>query len=118
MESKNRHEVAISPKLATIARRFNIDLSALVDEALTERILRDSLSALTARMQAALLVAKETAGQYGHKHLGTEHIFIGILLDPHAIPSQMLKDLGVREQVIKEIETMLASDAYNRPLDP
>jgi len=118
MESENRVEVAISPRLATIARRFNIDLSALVDEALTERILRDSFTALTARMQAALLVAKETSGRFGQKHLGTEHIFLAILLDPHSIPSQMLKELGVRQQVIKEIETMLASDSYNRPAGP
>ncbi len=118
MESENRLEVAISPKLATIAMRFNIDLSALVDEALTERILRDSLTALTARMQAAVLVAQETAHRYGQKHLGTEHLFLAILLDPHSIPSHILKDMGVREQVIKEIETMLASDAYNRPVDP
>jgi ATP-dependent Clp protease ATP-binding subunit ClpA len=118
MESKDRLAVAISPKLATIAQRFNIDLSALVDEALTERILRDSLTALTARMQAALLLAQETAHRYGQKHLGTEHIVLAILLDPHSIPSQMLKDLGVREQVIKEIESMLASDDYNRPAGP
>ena len=118
MESKDRLEVAISPKLATIAERFNIDLSALADEVLTQRILRDSLGALTARMAIAFLVAQETAQRYGQKHLGTEHIFLGILLDPDSIPSQMLNDLGVREQVIKEIETMLASDSYNRPAGP
>ncbi len=118
MESENRLQVRISPALATIAKRFNIDLSALAVEALTQRILRDSLNALTARMQTALLVAQETAHRFGHKHVGTEHVFLAILLDPHSIPSNMVNDIGVREQVIKEIETMLASDAYNRPVDP
>ncbi len=118
MESKDRLKVAISAKLATIAERFNIDLSALADEVLTERILRDSLGALTARMAIAFLVAQETAHRYGQKHLGTEHVVLAILLDPHSIPSQMLKDIGVREQVIKEIETMLASEGYNRPAQP
>jgi ATP-dependent Clp protease ATP-binding subunit ClpA len=117
MESRNRLEVAISPALATIARRFNIDLSALADEALTERILRDSVRALTARMRTAL-VAQETALRYEQKHLGTEHIFLAILLDPHSIPSQMLNEIGVREQVVKQIETMLAGEAYNRPPEP
>lgn len=118
MESRDRLEVAISPTLATIAKRLNIDLAALADEALTQRIVRDSISALTPRMGTALLVAKETSGRFGQKHLGTEHIFLAILLDPHSIPSQILEDIGVREQVIKEIETMLASDAYNRPAGP
>jgi ATP-dependent Clp protease ATP-binding subunit ClpA len=118
MESRNRLEVAISPALATIARRFNIDLSALADEALTERILRDSVRALTARMRTAFLVAQETALRYEQKHLGTEHIFLAILLDPHSIPSQMLNEIGVREQVVKQIETMLAGEAYNRPPEP
>jgi len=117
MESENRLQVRISPALATIARRFSIDLSALAVEALTQRILRDSLSALTARMQTALLAAHETAHRFGQKHVGTEHVFLAILLDPNSIPSHMLKDIGVRERVVKEIETMLASDAYNRPVD-
>ncbi len=118
MESNDRLKVAISPKLATIAERFKIDLSALADEVLLQRILRDSLGALTARMAIAFLVAQETAQRYGQKHLGTEHIFLAILLDPDSIPSQMMKDIGVREQVIKEIEAMLASDSWNGPIGP
>ncbi len=98
MESRDRLKVAISPKVASIAERFNTDLSALADEVLTQRILRDSLGTLTARMAIAFLVAQQTAQRYRQKHVGAEHVFLAILLDPHSIPSQMLQDIGIRER--------------------
>ncbi|TMD14408.1 MAG: hypothetical protein E6J00_05635 [Chloroflexi bacterium] len=111
-------EVAISPTLAGIAKRFNIDLSALAEEALNDRMLRDPVSALTARMRIALLAGLEAARQSGQKHVGTEHVFLAILLDPHSIPSQMLNDIGVRDQLVKQIEALLASKSYNAPAEP
>ena len=69
-------------------------------------------------MRTAFLVAHDTARQHGQTHVGTEHVFLAILLDPHSIPSQMLNEIGVREQVMKEIETLLASEPYNRPVEP
>jgi hypothetical protein len=110
--------IPISPTLANIARRFNIDLSALAEDALNDRILRDAVSALTARMRTALLTAQQTARSSAQRHIGTEHVFLGILLDQNSIPSQILADIGVREQVVQHIEKMLASESYNRPAEP
>ncbi len=100
-----------------MAKRFNIDLSKYADEALGERILRDPVSALTARMQVALLAALKSAREFGHNHVGTEHVFLAILLDPHSLPSQILEDVGAKEDLVKRIQAMLASDSYNRRIE-
>jgi ATP-dependent Clp protease ATP-binding subunit ClpA len=107
--------VRISRTLATVARRFGIDVSGVVDEVLRERILREPMSMLTARMLAVLLAAQKTAAHFGHKHIGTEHVFLAILLDPHAIPSQMMEEFGAREKMVEQIQRLLASESYNRP---
>ncbi len=107
--------ISISPTLASLAKRFEIDLSEYADEALTERLLRDPVSVLTARMRTALLGAQKLARDFGHKHIGTEHVFLAILLDDHAIPSQIMDSMGTRNEVVGEIRAMLASESYNRP---
>src|SRR6202022_3384261 len=92
----------ISPTLASLARRFEIDLSGLADEALTERILRDPISALTARMRTALLAAQKLGRDLGHKHIGTEHVFLAILVDENSIPSQIMQSTGSRKEVVEK----------------
>lgn len=118
MEPADTLDVAISPTLATLAKRFNINLSAIVEEALTQRILNEPVHALTARMRTALLAAQAAGQQIGHKHVGTEHVFLAILQDAHSIPSQILEEIGVRERVAKQIETILTSETYNRHVEP
>jgi ATP-dependent Clp protease ATP-binding subunit ClpC len=107
--------IPISPTLASLARRFDIDLSGLADEALTERILRDPMSALTPRMRSSLLAAQKLGRELGHKHIGAEHVFLAILLDDHSLPSQIMQSVGTRNEVVEKIRTMLASESYNRP---
>jgi ATP-dependent Clp protease ATP-binding subunit ClpA len=111
-------EVSISPTLASMAKRFDIDLSAFADEVLGERILRDPVSALTPRMRVVLLAAKELASEFGHNHIGTEHVFLAILLDPHSLPSQLMRDAGTSKVIVEQIRTMLASESYNRRNEP
>jgi hypothetical protein len=108
--------IPISPTLASLARRFDIDLSSLADEALTERILRDPMLALTARMRSALLAAQRLGRDFGHKHIGAEHVFLALLLDDNSLPSQIMQGTGTREEVVEKIRTMLASESYNRPV--
>jgi ATP-dependent Clp protease ATP-binding subunit ClpC len=85
------------------------------DEALTERLLRDPVLALTPRMRTALLAAQTVAREFGHKHIGTEHVFLAILLDDNAIPTQLMHSIGTRDEVVEKIRTVLASESYNRP---
>ena len=116
LEEMMNDEVPISPTLAHIARRFDIDLSAVAEEALRDRILRQPLPALTSRMAIALLAARQEAQRFGHAHIGCEHVFLGILLDPHSIPTQILRDMGAADDVVQQIQTLLGSDVYNRGL--
>ena len=108
-------DVEISETLAYMADRFQIDLSSLAEDALTDRILRDPMSGLTARMKTALLAAGEEARRFGHKHIGCEHVFLAILLDQHAIPSQMLREMGAADDVVQRIQTLLGSEWYTQP---
>jgi len=108
-------DVRISETLAHMADRFQIDLSSLAEDALTNVILRDPMSALTARMKRALLAAREEGRRLGHKHVGCEHVFLAILLDRHAIPSQILREVGAADDVVQRIQTLLRSEWYNRP---
>ena len=108
-------DVRISETLAHMADRFQIDLSSLAEDAITDRILRDPISALTARLQRALLAAREEGRRLGHKHVGCEHVFLAILLDRDAIPSQILQEVGAADDVIQRIQTLLRSEWYNRP---
>jgi ATP-dependent Clp protease ATP-binding subunit ClpA len=85
------------------------------DEALSDRVLRDPVSDLTTRMRNVLIAAHVVAQEFGHKHIGTEHVFLAILLDGHAIPTQMMESIGARNEVIGQIRTLLASESYNRP---
>jgi hypothetical protein len=78
-------DVPISPTLASMARRFGIGLSTLADEVLTQRILRDPVSALTGRMRVALLAAQDRPRIRPPPH-GTEHVFSPFCL----IPTQSL----------------------------
>src|SRR5262249_5654470 len=116
LEEMMNEEVPISPTLAHIANRFDIDLSALADEALRDRILREPVTALTSRMAMALLTARQEAWRFGHAHIGCEHVFLAILLDPHSVPAQILRDIGAAHDVVQQIQTLLGSDVYNRGL--
>lgn len=106
--------VQIATHFATLARRFDIDLTEIVDEGLRERILRDAVALLTARMQGILLAAHADAIRRGHRHIGTEHVFLAILKDEAALPSQLLREAMSLNDSIKRVETLLGSEGYNR----
>jgi len=107
-------EVTIPPHLAHLAERLDIDLGALTADVLYERVLRDPIAALTPRMPEILLVARREAEQLGHHHVGTEHVFLATLLDPYAIPTQIMRGLGCVDDVIDQVRTMLEGAEYNQ----
>ncbi len=106
--------IPVSPFLAEMARRFDIDLASLADEAVRDRMLRDPVRALTPRMQAILLAAHHEARGLGHPHIGTEHIFLAVVLDHASIPSQVLEEMGVVHDVVHRIRALLRSEGYHR----
>ncbi len=108
--------VPVAPNLAELAGRLNLDLTSLVHEALRDRMLRESAAAFTPRLEMVLLAAHADARQRGHSHVGTEHVFLAILLDQSSLPSQLLGEAGTSEDAIRRVEELLASEAYKRNL--
>jgi hypothetical protein len=112
-----QNQVAISPSLARTAERFSIDLSARADSVLLADILGEVAVASTPRMQIALLAARQLARDYGHQHVGCEHVFLAILLDQHSLPAQLLATMGNRDDLIERTRSLLGSESYNRAIN-
>jgi ATP-dependent Clp protease ATP-binding subunit ClpA len=71
---------------------------------------------LTPRAEKVLLRASHEAQSVGAKNfIGVEHIFLAMLADEHAIPTQVLTKVGVVEDARRELETILRSEGYKTP---
>lgn len=46
----------------------------------------------TPRYEQVLQAAADLAAQLGHRHVGVEHLFLAIIQDPHAVPTQVLAE--------------------------
>jgi hypothetical protein len=104
------HPVNISPTVVFAARRFGVDLEAIASEAISEFMLREPVKELTSRMQRVLLAAREEAQRHGRARIGTEHVFLCILMDQASIPSRLLADMGMLDSVIERLQTIPSGD--------
>ena len=68
--------------------------------------------------------ATEEAERLGHKHIGTEHLLLGLLREEKCFAAQMLQERGVKlEQVREELarapqESPVKTESANPPDDP
>jgi ATP-dependent Clp protease ATP-binding subunit ClpA len=68
---------------------------------------------LTPRAKRTLRQASEEAKRMGAEgFIGVEHIFLAILADKRAIPTQVMDKLGVAGDARREVEAVLLSDGY------
>ena len=70
---------------------------------------------LTTRMRNALHSAQKLAAQFGHRHVGCEHVFLAILLDRNAIPTQVVDEIEATASFVTRIRDILGSESANRP---
>ena len=56
----------------------------------------------TARARASVARAREEAREMGHNYVGTEHLLLGILVDPDALSVEVLEALGVRPDGLRD----------------
>src|SRR5260370_9422754 len=49
----------------------------------------------TGRARASVARAREEALEMGHNYVGTEHLLLGVLVDPAAISARVLAELGI-----------------------
>jgi ATP-dependent Clp protease ATP-binding subunit ClpA len=60
----------------------------------------------------AASIAEATLGE---RVVGTEHVLLATLEDPEAVATQVLSELGVREQARAKLQAILASREYRTP---
>ncbi|MEK6635388.1 MAG: Clp protease N-terminal domain-containing protein, partial [Planctomycetota bacterium] len=66
----------------------------------------------TPRVKKVLEYAMEEARALGHNYIGTEHLLLGLLREQEGVAAQVLLNLGVKlEDVREEVITLLGSEA-------
>ena len=73
----------------------------------------------TPRAKRVLELALEEARSLGHHYIGTEHLLLGLLREQEGIAAQVLVNLGLKlEEVREEIHSFLSTDAQGAPDAP
>ena len=66
----------------------------------------------TPRYQRLVAAASEIATDWGHQYVGTEHLFLAIIGDRDAVPTQVLARLTDVDRVGVELRALMESDGY------
>ncbi len=61
-----------------------------------------SFSDFTPKANGAMNAAMETAGEYGHTFVGTEHILVGLLKQEDSVAAQVLNEAGIFADAMEE----------------
>ncbi|WP_433655975.1 Clp protease N-terminal domain-containing protein [Nocardia sp. CA-128927] len=72
-----------------------------IDQHLTDQRPDDGLTR-TPRLVRVLDTAPDIAKAQGHDYVGVEHLMLAILADPHAVPTQHLRKLGLDPENIAQ----------------
>jgi ATP-dependent Clp protease ATP-binding subunit ClpA len=69
----------------------------------------------TPRRQRLVAAASEMATDWGHPYVGAEHLFLAIIGDRQAVPTQVLARLTDLDRVEMELRALMESAAYKTP---
>ncbi|MCA8914774.1 MAG: ATP-dependent Clp protease ATP-binding subunit [Planctomycetes bacterium] len=103
---------------ATVLRNMDVDLRKIRLE--IEKLVQQGPQVMTApsklpftpRAKRVIDLAKEEAATLNHEHVGTEHLLLGLLRENEGIAAQVLMNLGVRlDEVREEVLELLSPDA-------
>jgi ATP-dependent Clp protease ATP-binding subunit ClpA len=61
----------------------------------------------TPRYHRVVEAAAEIARDLGHEYIGTEHLFLAILADPHAVPTQAVAELIEPTAVVARVRDVM-----------
>ena len=101
---------------ANVLKNMGIDLSKIRSE--VEKIVKTGPSMVTMgqlpftpRAKKVLELAMEEASNLGHNYIGTEHLLLGLIKENEGIAAQVLLNLGVKlEEVREEVLEFLGAD--------
>ncbi|MGH7149817.1 MAG: ATP-dependent Clp protease ATP-binding subunit, partial [Planctomycetota bacterium] len=102
---------------ANVLRNMNIDLEKIRHE--IEKIVKagggivtQSNLPFTPRAKTVLELSMEEAANLGHNYIGTEHLLLGLIKENEGIAAQVLMNLGVKlEDVREEVLEFLGADS-------
>src|SRR6266404_1902163 len=66
----------------------------------------------TPRAKKVLELAVEEAQNMGHSHVGTEHLLLGLIREEEGVAAQVLENLGVRLDVVREEVISLLGEGH------
>lgn len=72
----------------------------------------DSNPLFTPRLHEALRAAEALARSLGHEHVGTEHVFLAIVQDAEAVPTQVLEEIVAPHRVAQALEDHMGAPDY------
>jgi hypothetical protein len=72
----------------------------------------------TPRYRGVLAGAEELARQLGHEHVGAEQLFLAIIADREAVPTQVLSQFIDPRELTARLRELMSSDAYRKPTAP
>ena len=105
---------------ANVLKNMNIDLEKIRHE--VEKIVKTGPSMVTMgqlpftpRAKKVLELSMEEASQLSHNYIGTEHLLLGLIKENEGIAAQVLMNLGVKLDEVREevLEFLGASDNAN-----
>jgi ATP-dependent Clp protease ATP-binding subunit ClpA len=67
----------------------------------------------TPRYAAIVEAASDLARSMGHHYVGAEHLFLAIIHDRHALPTQVLTTAVDPAKVEARLRELMASESYN-----
>jgi ATP-dependent Clp protease ATP-binding subunit ClpC len=102
---------------ANVLKNMGIDLAKIRSE--VEKIVKTGPSMVTMgqlpftpRAKKVLELSMEEAGNLGHNYIGTEHLLLGLIKENEGIAAQVLINLGVKlEDVREEVLDFLGADS-------
>lgn len=105
---------------ASVLRNLDIDLDKIRRE--VEKIVQSWSPTMTVgqlpftpRAKKVLELAVEEASSLGHNYIGTEHLLLGLIRENEGVAAQVLLNLGLKLEEVKEI---IGSDDMNAPIPP
>src|SRR5450432_2725398 len=72
----------------------------------------------TPRAKKVLELAVEEAQNMGHSHVGTEHLLLGLIREEEGVAAQVLENLGVRLDIVREEVISLLGEGQPGPQTP
>ena len=108
---------------ANVLKNMDIDLEKIRHE--VEKIVKTGPSMVTMgqlpftpRAKKVLELSLEEASNLGHNYIGTEHLLLGLIKENEGIAAQVLMNLGVKlEEVREEVLDFLGADAVDEDDD-